>query len=141
MEKQYPTCSNCGSDAVVPSDDYFHCNLCDSDFDIQGEPVFADDDDMPLDDISDGLPGQDDDERCLHEDARTDSEGNIWCENCGELLQRAGLMTLTAAKSGETATIRLTEAGKQAIRDMPDDLHAEWFPLPIDIAEAKAKVS
>ena len=56
-------------------------------------------------------------------------------------LEKAGLVTLTETKSQETATIRLTEAGKQAIRDMPDDLHAEWFPLPIDIAEAKAKVS
>jgi len=53
-------------------------------------------------------------------------------------LERDGLITLTNGKN--TATIRLTEAGQQAIQAMPDDLHADWFPLPADIAKAKARL-
>jgi hypothetical protein len=56
-------------------------------------------------------------------------------------LERAGLITCTAAKGKETATIRLTDQGKTAIRVMPDDLQAEFFPLPVDIAAAKQRLS
>ena len=54
-------------------------------------------------------------------------------------LEHDGLITLTPGKS--TATIRLTDKGKQAIRTMPDDLHEDWFPLPIDITQVKAKLA
>lgn len=56
-------------------------------------------------------------------------------------LEQAGLITLEAGKSGRTATIRLTEAGKEAIRTGPDDIGAALFPLACDIAQAKARVS
>lgn len=56
-------------------------------------------------------------------------------------LEQGGLITLTVSKTGETATIRLNEAGKEAIRAMPDDVGANLFPLPQDIARAKQRVS
>lgn len=55
-------------------------------------------------------------------------------------LERGGLIALTPGKSGRIATIRLTEAGRQTIRVMPDDLNADWFPLARDIAKAKERV-
>jgi hypothetical protein len=54
-------------------------------------------------------------------------------------LEKAGLVSFTPSMSGYD--VRLTEAGKQVIRDMPDDIRAEQFPLHEDIARAKARVS
>lgn len=54
----------------------------------------------------------------------------------------AGLVDGKPSKTGETVTLRLTSEGKAAILAMPDVLPGEvWFPLPRDIARAKAKLS
>lgn len=53
-------------------------------------------------------------------------------------LERSGLLSITAGK--ETGTIRLTDAGKAAILDMPDDIGADIYPLPVDITQAKASI-
>jgi site-specific recombinase XerD len=55
-------------------------------------------------------------------------------------LEQAGLILLTPSKDGQKATITLTEAGKAAIQAMPDDIGADFYPLPVDIAAAKARV-
>jgi len=54
-------------------------------------------------------------------------------------LEKAGLVSIVPGKN-DTGTIRLTEAGRAAILAMPDDLHVELYPLPVDIAAAKAKL-
>src|SRR5262249_15475637 len=54
-------------------------------------------------------------------------------------LESAGLVLITPGKK-DTGIILLTDAGKNAIRAMPDDLGADWWPLPIDIRAAKVKV-
>jgi hypothetical protein len=51
-----------------------------------------------------------------------------------------GLVSGELGKSRETVTLRLTSEGKAAILAMPDDLHADFFPLPHDIALAKERV-
>jgi hypothetical protein len=56
-------------------------------------------------------------------------------------LEVDGLVTLAAGKDRKMATIRLTEAGRAVILAMPDDVGAEYFPRPVDIAKAKAKLS
>lgn len=44
-------------------------------------------------------------------------------------------------KRGEVNnTHKLTQAGIEAVLALPDDLECDWFPLPQDIAEAKAIV-
>ena len=55
-------------------------------------------------------------------------------------LDRAGL-TEVVSEGKVYHTHRLTSAGKTAVLNLPDDLQADFFPLPQDIAKAKAIVS
>lgn len=56
-------------------------------------------------------------------------------------LESAGLVSIEPSNNKtDTGTVRLTEAGKNAIRAMPDDLGVELWPLPNDIRAAKAKI-
>lgn len=57
-------------------------------------------------------------------------------------LIQAGYVDATRGQGGDMYSLRLTEAGKNVIRAMPDELlREEWFPLACDIAEAKARLS
>ena len=56
-------------------------------------------------------------------------------------LCKRGLIDCKPSKGGQTTSIRLTDLGKQTVIAMPDELPGEHFyPLPGDIAQAKAKL-
>lgn len=62
-----------------------------------------------------------------------------WRHGKFNALDRAGL-TEVVSKGEIYHTHKLTAAGIEAILAMPDDLEADMYPLPQDIAEAKAIV-
>ena len=54
-------------------------------------------------------------------------------------LEKAGLVSIEPGKN-DTGIILLTDAGRAAILSMPDDIGSRAYPLPVDIAKAKAKL-
>ena len=62
-----------------------------------------------------------------------------WRHGKYNALDRAGL-TEVVSKGEIYHTHKLTAAGIEAVLNMSDDLGADFFPLPSDIAKAKAMV-